>query len=169
MFGHEAFPHNQYYAMADEFTTVMKRLWTEKNNLDLLQRLHGGDRSSCRQRRTLEWAVGGNPHLVGTPEMVVEWFVRLRQAGVDGVQVNFFDCEPDLDTFSPRFYPLCSKPTCAMQCQGVGVSPSVARMWHGEREVRISPTATEAGLGKEERDSESHDRIHTTPHGYQSD
>ena len=34
MFGQESFPHDQRYAMADEFTAVMKRLWTEDDNLD---------------------------------------------------------------------------------------------------------------------------------------
>ena len=34
MFGRASFPHNQRYVMADEFTTVMKRLWTEDKNLD---------------------------------------------------------------------------------------------------------------------------------------
>ena len=38
--------------------------------------------------------------------MIVEWFVRLRQAGVDGVQVNFFDFEPDLDYFIATVLPL---------------------------------------------------------------
>ena len=66
----------------------------------------GGDQSSWRQHSALDWAVGGNLHLVGTPEMVVEWFVRLRQAGVDGVQVNFFDFIPDLDYFIEAVLPL---------------------------------------------------------------
>ena len=38
--------------------------------------------------------------------MIVEWFVRLRQAGVDGVQVNFFDFGPDLDYFISTVLPL---------------------------------------------------------------
>ena len=38
--------------------------------------------------------------------MIVEWFVRLHQAGVDGVQVNFFDFGPDLDYFITAVLPL---------------------------------------------------------------
>lgn len=38
--------------------------------------------------------------------MVVEWFIRLRAAGVDGVQVNFFDFMPDLDYFAAAVLPL---------------------------------------------------------------
>ena len=253
MFGQEAFPHNQRYAMADEFTTVMKRLWTEDQNLDytgewykttgafvapkpvnglpvlvsagsspagmdyatshadiifatsptgadpgkacasLPQRIGpikaqarqkgrdvkilvnphvicrptekearawyqrirderdevavtnffnaftGGDQASWRQHSALDWAVGGNLHLVGTPDMIVEWFVRLRQAGVDGVQVNFFDFGPDLDYFISTVLPL-------MQQAGL-----------------------RQAMPKEERSSESHDRINAAPRGCQSD
>lgn len=220
MFGHDSFPHDQRYTMADEFTTVLKRLWTEDENLDYTGRWYktegafvapkpvnglpvlvsagsspagmdyatshadiifatsptggdpakacaslpkriapikaqaqkkgravkilvnphvicrpteqeakvwytrilderdeealkhfsnafmSGDQASWRQHSLLDWAVGGNLHLVGTPEMIVEWFVRLRQAGVDGVQVNFFDFMPDLDYFIEAVLPL---------------------------------------------------------------
>ncbi len=220
MFGFEQFPHDQRYAMADEFTTIMKRLWTEDDNLDvdgqwyktegafvslkpvnglpvlvnagsskagidyaarhadiifataptgadpskacesLPQRISaikaqahakgrevkvlvnphvicrptekeawawqqrilderdeialahffsefmGGDQVSWRHHSALDWAVGGNIHLVGTPEMVVEWFVRLQHAGVDGMQVNFYDFVPELDYFAEAVLPL---------------------------------------------------------------
>ncbi len=220
MFGSDPVPHDQRYAMADEFTALMKRLWTEEENLEYAGRWYktagafvspkpvnglpvlvsagsspagmdyatshvdiifatsptgadpdkacaslpqhiasikaqarakgrevkilvnphvicrpteqeaqawyrrirderdeealshffnafmGGDQSSWRQHSALDWAVGGNLHLVGTPAMVVEWFVRLRQAGVDGVQVNFFDFVPDLDYFIEAVLPL---------------------------------------------------------------
>ena len=220
MFGLESFPHDQRYAMADEFTAVMKRLWTEDENLDyggkwyktegafvapkpvnglpvlvsagsspagmdyatshadiifatsptggdpdkacesfpqriapikaqaqkksrtvkILVNPHvicrptekeaqawytrilderdeealthfanafmDGDQASWRQHSLLDWAVGGNLHLVGTPEKIVDWFVRLRRAGVDGVQVNFFDFQPDLEYFIEAVLPL---------------------------------------------------------------
>lgn len=32
--------------------------------------------------------------------MIVDWFARLKAAGVDGVQVNFYDFGPDLDRFA---------------------------------------------------------------------
>ncbi len=66
----------------------------------------GGDQASWRQHSMLDWAVGGNLHLVGTPEQIVEWCVRLRQAGVDGVQINFFDFIPDLAYFAGAVLPL---------------------------------------------------------------
>ena len=50
--------------------------------------------------------IGGNVHLVGTPEQIVTWFDRLYQAGCDGVQVNFFDYLPDLEFFGREVVPL---------------------------------------------------------------
>ena len=66
----------------------------------------GGDQASWNAHGRLDRAVGGNIHLVGTPDMMVDWFVRLRAAGVDGVQVNFYDSGPDLDRFARTVLPL---------------------------------------------------------------
>jgi len=68
--------------------------------------LMGGDNTSWKGHRQDAMAVGGNVHLVGTPEQIVDWFGRLKQAGCDGVQVNFFDYEPDLEHFAARVLPL---------------------------------------------------------------
>ena len=51
-------------------------------------------------------AIGGNIEVVGTPEQIVEQFVRLRQAGIDGLQLSFFDFKPDLEFFGDRILPL---------------------------------------------------------------
>ena len=66
----------------------------------------GGDQASWNAHGRLDWAVGGNIHLVGTPDMIVDWFARLRAAGVDGAQVNFYDFGPDLDRFARTVLPL---------------------------------------------------------------
>ncbi|GAA4536741.1 LLM class flavin-dependent oxidoreductase [Pseudonocardia xishanensis] len=66
----------------------------------------GGDGRSWRGHSREQWVVGGNVHLVGTPEQIVEWFVRLHEAGCDGVQVNFFDYLPDLRRFGEQVVPL---------------------------------------------------------------
>lgn len=66
----------------------------------------GGDQASWNAHGRLDWAVGGNIHLVGSPDMIVDWFVRLKAAGVDGVQVNFYDFGPDLDRFARTVLPL---------------------------------------------------------------
>ena len=36
----------------------------------------------------------------------MDWFHALKQAGIDGVQVNFFDFLPDLAFFGERVMPL---------------------------------------------------------------
>jgi len=66
----------------------------------------GGDQASWKQTSRDQWVIGGNVHLVGTPEQVVEHFVKLKQAGCDGVQVNFYDYLPDLEYFGSRVLPL---------------------------------------------------------------
>jgi FMNH2-dependent dimethyl sulfone monooxygenase len=65
-----------------------------------------GDNTSWRGHSRAQWVVGGNVHLVGTPEQIVDWFIRLRAAGCDGVQVNFFDYIPDLEFFGREVIPL---------------------------------------------------------------
>jgi dimethylsulfone monooxygenase len=51
-------------------------------------------------------AVGGNISIVGSPQQIADYIVRLHQAGIDGVQLSFFDFQPDLDFFSERVLPL---------------------------------------------------------------
>jgi FMNH2-dependent dimethyl sulfone monooxygenase len=50
--------------------------------------------------------IGGNVYIVGTPEQVVERFVALKQAGVDGLQLSFFDFKEDLEIFGSEVLPL---------------------------------------------------------------
>jgi alkanesulfonate monooxygenase SsuD/methylene tetrahydromethanopterin reductase-like flavin-dependent oxidoreductase (luciferase family) len=66
----------------------------------------GGDQASWRGHSKSNWAVGGNVHLVGSPEQIVDWFLRLKKAGCDGMQINFFDFLPDLAFFGERVLPL---------------------------------------------------------------
>ncbi|MEM7751176.1 MAG: LLM class flavin-dependent oxidoreductase, partial [Pseudomonadota bacterium] len=66
----------------------------------------GGDQSSWRGNTREHWVIGGNVHIVGSPEQVVEALQRLSDAGCDGVQVNFYDFLPDLDFFGRRVLPL---------------------------------------------------------------
>ena len=66
----------------------------------------GGDQTSWRAATREDWVIGGNVHVVGSPEQVVEGFQRLRAAGCDGVQVNFYDYLPDLEFFGARVLPL---------------------------------------------------------------
>ncbi|MFM9942944.1 MAG: LLM class flavin-dependent oxidoreductase [Hyphomicrobiaceae bacterium] len=65
-----------------------------------------GDQSSWKGNTRDQWVIGGNVHIVGSPEQVVEGFKRLQAAGCDGVQVNFYDFLPDLEFFGQRVVPL---------------------------------------------------------------
>ena len=51
-------------------------------------------------------AVGGNVTIVGSPQQIADYIVRLHRAGIDGVQLSFFDFQPDLDFFGERVLPL---------------------------------------------------------------
>lgn len=65
----------------------------------------GGDQKSWKAATRNDWVIGGNVHVVGSPEQVVDAFVRLHGAGCDGVQVNFYDYLPDLEFFGARVLP----------------------------------------------------------------
>jgi FMNH2-dependent dimethyl sulfone monooxygenase len=65
-----------------------------------------GDTKSWGGHTAADWAVGGNVHIVGTPAQVVDWFSKLKEAGCDGVQVNFFDYLPDMEFFGREVMPL---------------------------------------------------------------
>jgi FMNH2-dependent dimethyl sulfone monooxygenase len=66
----------------------------------------GGDTRGWRQHDRSGWAAGGNIQIVGSPQQVAEWMVKLQAIGCDGVQINFFDFEPDLRHFGQRVLPL---------------------------------------------------------------
>jgi FMNH2-dependent dimethyl sulfone monooxygenase len=49
---------------------------------------------------------GGNLQMIGGPEQVADSIGRLKEAGIDGVQLSFFDFAPDLALFGARVLPL---------------------------------------------------------------
>jgi len=51
-------------------------------------------------------AVGGNISIVGSPQQIADYIVRLHRAGIDGVQLSFFDFQPDLEFFGAHVLPL---------------------------------------------------------------
>jgi dimethylsulfone monooxygenase len=73
---------------------------------NFVRTFQSGDTASWRGHTHAQWVIGGNVHLVGSPEQIVTWFERLRAAGCDGVQVNFFDYLPDLEFFGHEVIPL---------------------------------------------------------------
>lgn len=65
-----------------------------------------GDTQSWRSHTRAQRVIGGNIQIFGTPEQVAESLIRLHGAGCDGVQLSFFDFEPDLEFFGARVIPL---------------------------------------------------------------
>jgi len=66
----------------------------------------GGDQKAWRGHDKAGFAVGGNVHIVGSPETVTQKLIGLAGAGVGGVQICFFDFAPDLEFFGTRVLPL---------------------------------------------------------------
>ncbi len=64
------------------------------------------DSLSWRNHRREHRALGGNVHLVGSPEQIIEQIIALHDAGCDGVQLTFFDFAPDLAHFGEAVLPL---------------------------------------------------------------
>jgi FMNH2-dependent dimethyl sulfone monooxygenase len=49
---------------------------------------------------------GGNIQIIGGPEKIADAIARLKAAGIDGVQLSFYDFAPDLQLFGDRVLPL---------------------------------------------------------------
>ena len=71
----------------------------------LLAGFNTGDQSSWRGHARDQRIIGGNLHIFGTPDQVVDAFIALNKAGCDGFQLNFFDFEPDLAYFCETVIP----------------------------------------------------------------
>jgi len=65
-----------------------------------------GDAVAWRHAKRRNRALGGNLHVVGSPEQIVEHFISLKNAGCDGVQLTFYDFAPDLEYFGEAVLPL---------------------------------------------------------------
>ena len=65
-----------------------------------------GDAVGWRNAKRHNRALGGNLHIVGSPEQIVEHFIRLKNAGCDGLQLTFYDFAPNLEYFGNSVLPL---------------------------------------------------------------
>ncbi|WP_271553609.1 LLM class flavin-dependent oxidoreductase [Bradyrhizobium sp. CCBAU 45394] len=69
-----------------------------------------GDSKAWNNHVPLERILGGNVHLIGSPEQVADWFIALNKAGCDGMQISFYDFAK-ISNFSAKLcYRCCSKP-----------------------------------------------------------
>ncbi|MBD2845395.1 LLM class flavin-dependent oxidoreductase [Paenibacillus sp. IB182496] len=65
-----------------------------------------GDSKSWLEHTNRGRAVGGHIHIVGSPDEVVAQLIRLHATGIDGIQITFYDYEPELAYFGERVIPL---------------------------------------------------------------
>ncbi|WP_020618717.1 LLM class flavin-dependent oxidoreductase [Paenibacillus daejeonensis] len=65
-----------------------------------------GDSVSWLEHSAKGRAVGGHLHIIGSPEEVAEQLRQLHATGIDGIQITFYDYEPELAYFGESVIPL---------------------------------------------------------------
>ncbi|MDX5628364.1 MULTISPECIES: LLM class flavin-dependent oxidoreductase [unclassified Brenneria] len=66
----------------------------------------GGDAHGWKQHYPADRVLGGHIQIVGSPADVADALEQLHQAGIDGVQIGFYDYEPELAFFAAEVLPL---------------------------------------------------------------
>lgn len=66
----------------------------------------GGDAHGWPEHVPADRVIGGHIQLVGSPEDVADQIEGLRCAGIDGIQIGFYDYEPELDFFAASVLPI---------------------------------------------------------------
>ncbi|HRD34301.1 MAG TPA: LLM class flavin-dependent oxidoreductase [Rhodocyclaceae bacterium] len=66
----------------------------------------GGDAQGWPEHIPADRVLGGHIQIVGSPEDVADAFQKLQDAGLDGVQIGFYDYVPELEFFAANVLPL---------------------------------------------------------------
>ncbi|TCV95459.1 LLM class flavin-dependent oxidoreductase [Biostraticola tofi] len=66
----------------------------------------GGDAHGWKQHIPADRILGGHIQIIGSPEEVADALEKLHQAGIDGVQLGFYDYVPELAFFAEQVLPL---------------------------------------------------------------
>lgn len=66
----------------------------------------GGDAHGWKQHVPADRVLGGHIQIVGSPQDVADQIERLKEADFDGVQIGFYDYEPELAFFAEHVLPL---------------------------------------------------------------
>ncbi|MGW4484902.1 LLM class flavin-dependent oxidoreductase [Amycolatopsis sp. NPDC004368] len=90
--------HARYQAIMDHADLGAIGAFTDRHT--------AGDSQSWLEHSARGRAVGGHLHIVGSPEEVTDKLRRLHETGIDGVQLTFYDYQPELDFFGTRIVPL---------------------------------------------------------------
>ncbi|WIX83195.1 LLM class flavin-dependent oxidoreductase [Amycolatopsis carbonis] len=90
--------HARYQAIMDHADLGAIGAFTDRHT--------AGDSQSWLEHSARGRAVGGHLHIVGSPEEVADKLHRLHETGIDGVQLTFYDYQPELDFFGTQIVPL---------------------------------------------------------------
>jgi FMNH2-dependent dimethyl sulfone monooxygenase len=66
----------------------------------------GGDAHGWPEHVPADRVLGGHVQIIGSPEDVADQIEGLQRAGIDGVQLGFYDYEPELDYFAQAVLPI---------------------------------------------------------------
>ena len=69
----------------------------------------GGDAHGWKQHVPADRVLGGHIQITGSPEDVANAIEQLKAADFDGIQIGFYDYEPDLAFFAANVLPLLEK------------------------------------------------------------
>jgi dimethylsulfone monooxygenase len=69
----------------------------------------GGDAKGWAKHVPADRILGGHIQIVGSPEDVAEQIQQLHDAGIDGIQIGFYDYAPELDFFAKNVLPLLER------------------------------------------------------------
>ncbi|MFG1403349.1 LLM class flavin-dependent oxidoreductase [Xanthobacter sediminis] len=72
-------------------------------------RHNGGDAQGWPQHVPADRVLGGHLQIVGDPQSVADDIERLHAAGFDGIQIGFYDYDPELDFFVENVLPILEK------------------------------------------------------------
>lgn len=66
----------------------------------------GGDGQGWVKHVPADRVLGGHIQLIGSPQDVADQIEALQRAGIDGIQIGFYDYEPELEFFAANVLPI---------------------------------------------------------------
>jgi dimethylsulfone monooxygenase len=92
----EAFAYRDAIVANADFDSI--KAFTARHN--------AGDAQGWKEHVPADRILGGHIQIIGSPEDVAQALGKLHEAGLDGVQLGFYDYEPELEFFAEHVLPL---------------------------------------------------------------
>jgi FMNH2-dependent dimethyl sulfone monooxygenase len=92
----EAFAYRDAIVANADFDSI--KAFTARHN--------AGDAQGWKEHVPADRILGGHIQIIGSPEDVADALGKLHEAGLDGVQLGFYDYEPELEFFAEHVLPL---------------------------------------------------------------